>query len=199
MHVPKTIREQVTSAIRDQLVAGEFEAGAVLRETQFAERMGVSRGPIRDAFLQLSQEGFLAYQANRGVTVRHPPNPEHRALIVELRVQIEGFFIEQGLADITEEGLKVIEARLVDLQRACSADDIPRIASSDIAFHEAILVACGGADMSQAWRQLCALMLLAYTRLHGADEVYEEHLAIFNAVKNGSVEKAIVALKNNIR
>ena len=77
----RTIREQVTNQIRDEVVAGKLPAGQPLREGHLAERFGVSRGPIRDAFLQLSQEGFLVYQANRGVTVRKPPEQGHRELM----------------------------------------------------------------------------------------------------------------------
>ncbi|MDP6721301.1 MAG: GntR family transcriptional regulator, partial [Pirellulaceae bacterium] len=94
--IARTIREQVTNQIRDDLVAGNFPDGCVLREAELAKRFGVSRGPIRDAFLQLTQEGFLAYEANRGVRLREPPDPENREFIVSLRIQIETFVIRKG-------------------------------------------------------------------------------------------------------
>ena len=62
MSITRTIREQVTNQIRDEVVAGNLPAGHPLREGELAERFGVSRGPIRDAFLQLSQEGFELLQ-----------------------------------------------------------------------------------------------------------------------------------------
>ncbi len=104
--IPQTIREQVTSQIRDELVSGNFPAGATLRESELAERFGVSRGPIRDAFLQLSHEGFLAYQANRGVTVRHPPDPADREFITSLRKQVETHVIRKGLVRLSDESLR---------------------------------------------------------------------------------------------
>ena len=82
----RTIREQVTNQIHDDLVARNVPQGSVLRETERARRFGASRGPIRDAFLQLSQEGFLAYEANRRVKLRQPPGPENRGFIVSLRI-----------------------------------------------------------------------------------------------------------------
>jgi len=96
-----SIREEITGKIRDELVAGNFEAGLPLRETQMAKRFGVSRGPVRDAFLQLSQEGFLAYHSNRGVTVRHPPALEDRSFVASLRSQIERYIVHKGLGDLT--------------------------------------------------------------------------------------------------
>ena len=93
---PQTVREQVTNQIRDDLVSGRFEAGMMLRETELARRFGVSRGPVRDAFIQLSHEGYLTYQANRGVQVRLPRSPEDRKFITWLREQIECHLIQKG-------------------------------------------------------------------------------------------------------
>ena len=122
--ISRTIREQVTSQIRDELVAGNFPAGATLRESELAERFGVSRGPIRDAFLQLSNEGFLAYQANRGVTVRHPPDPEDRQFITSLRLQLESHVVKKGIAKLSEESMRQIESALENLKAACDSGDV---------------------------------------------------------------------------
>ncbi|MEM1208814.1 MAG: GntR family transcriptional regulator [Planctomycetota bacterium] len=197
--ITRTIREQVTAKIRDQLVSGEFDGGQVLRETEMANRFGVSRGPIRDAFLQLSQEGFLAYQANCGVTVRHAPNPEHRSFIVSLRRQIEEFGIREGLKSISEESLGNIEAALASLRDACASNEVADVARADMAFHEAILVACSGDEFVGAWRQLCSRMQMAYTRLEDYGEVYAEHASIFEAVRQRDVGATLHAITQNLR
>ena len=159
------IREEITGKIRDELVAGNFEAGLPLRETQMAKRFGVSRGPVRDAFLQLSQEGFLAYHSNRGVTVRHPPALEDRSFVASLRAQIELYIVHKGLGELTPEGLSQIAVALEGLKVACAAEDGIEVAKADMEFHRVILHECGGEDFIQTWRQLCARMLLTYSRL----------------------------------
>lgn len=198
MAIKRTIREQVTTELRQELVAGGYSAGEVLREVELANRFGVSRGPIRDAFLQLSQEGFLAYQANRGVTVRHPPHPENRAFILSLRRQIEVHNVNRGLARLTEASLTEIEAALLALGQACESGDVAAIARDDMAFHEAILHGCGGDDFVQPWRQLCARMLLAYTRLDDHRQIFEEHAAILEAIRRRDVEETLAALRANL-
>src|SRR5210317_954209 len=130
--INRTIREQVTDQIRDDVVSGKFPAGQALRESELAERFGVSRGPIRDAFLQLSQEGFLAYQANRGVTVRQPPAAENRDLIVSLRQQIECFVIRRGLDQLRSSGAASLAAALRDLKSACASADVAAVARCDM-------------------------------------------------------------------
>ncbi|MEM1108408.1 MAG: GntR family transcriptional regulator [Planctomycetota bacterium] len=195
----KTVREQVTIKLRDELVAGQHEGGKVLRENDLAERLGVSRGPIRDAILQLASEGFLAYQANRGVTVKHPPNPRNRRFIVSLRTQIEEFAIQTGLESITDEAIQEIESALGELKKACGSDDGAKVARCDSAFHESILISCGGEDFVNAWRQLCAKMLMQYSRLDNFQDVYGEHLRIFKAVRARDAQKAIEAIKSNLQ
>ena len=195
----RTIREQITDLIRDDVVAGNLSAGEPLRETEIAERFGVSRGPVRDAFLQLAQEGFLAYQANRGVTVRVPPESKNRDFIVSLRQQIEGFVIRGGIGDLSDEQFAKIESTLVELKAACETQDVASVARCDIAFHQTILEACGGKDLLPIWKWLCSQMLLLYSRLDDFSAIYAEHETIMQALRSRSKQATVSAIKANIR
>jgi DNA-binding GntR family transcriptional regulator len=196
--ITRTIREQVTDQIRDELVAGNFAAGEQLREAELAERFGVSRGPIRDAFLQLSQEGVLTYQANRGVTVRQSLDPGNRDFIISLRQQIECFAIRRGIGRLKQDGTASIKAALDELKTACAGGDVATIARCDMAFHEAVLLACGGEDFLPVWKLLCSQMLLAYSRLEDYQQVYQEHVAILAALESGRKSASAATIKANI-
>lgn len=196
---PQTIRQQITNRIRKDLVLGHFPAGSTLRETELANRLGVSRGPVRDAFIQLSHEGFLDYQANRGVTVRHPPDPADREFVADIRRRMESHVVVKGMKTLTDDGVRSVESALARLDAACQQGDVTEIAHCDIAFHESIMVACGGEDFVGAWRLLCSRMLLSYTRHENYDQMYAEHVAIFDAFKSKSSRAVIAALKANIK
>lgn len=195
----RTIREQVTDQIRDQVVSGGLAPGQPLRETEFAELYGVSRGPVRDAFLQLSQEGILTYQPNRGVTVRSRPNPDNRAFVVSLRRQIERFVVERGMDRVDERGFAELDARLADLGASCAAGDESAVALRDVAFHETLLSVCGGDDFLPVWKWLCSQMLMAYSRLENYEQVLREHEAILRALRDGSQSALIESLEANVR
>ncbi|MHC4993821.1 MAG: GntR family transcriptional regulator [Planctomycetota bacterium] len=197
--ISRTIREQVTDQIRDDLIAGVFPEGHAIRETELAKRFGVSRGPIRDAFLKLSQEGFLAYEANRGVKLRQPPDPENREFIVSLRKQIETFVITKGLDRLTGAALDPAASALQKLKDVCAEDDVAAVARCDMAFHEAILTAAGGDDFILAWKQLCSHMLLTYSRLKDYRQVYDEHAALLGAIRSGDPKAVNAAIQSNIR
>lgn len=197
--ITRTIREQVTQRIRDDVVSGSFDPGQALRETEFAERYGVSRGPVRDAFLQLSQEGFLSYEANRGVTVKQPPKADHRELIVSLRKQVELFVLNRGFETITDEARGELQQLTDELQRECAAKNVAQIAQCDMKFHQTILEACGGSDFLTIWRWLCSQMLLTYSRLENYMDIHAEHVRVLEAVLSNNQEETIAALEANIR
>ncbi|QDT68516.1 putative HTH-type transcriptional regulator YdfH [Planctomycetes bacterium MalM25] len=198
MPISRTIREQVTCQLRDEVIAGAIAPGAVLRENDLATRFGVSRGPIRDAFLQLSNEGYLAYQANRGVTVRHPPDQSDREFIAELRRQIELHVVTKGVSQVTNDGQSQVEDSLAALHEACLAGDLAAIKRCDLDFHEAILSACGGESLLPAWKQLCSRMILVYDRFSDIGLVHAEHQQIYEAFRSEDLDGLIKALSDNI-
>ena len=123
----------------------------------------------------------------------------YRDFIVSLRVQIEVFTVKSGLADMTDAGYQQIESALNDLKLACMGSNAAAVAHCDMAFHEAILIACGGGDFIEVWRQLCAKMLMQYSRLDNYRQVYKEHLHILVPLKSRSKQSVIEALKENIQ
>ena len=66
------LRCQVADRLRDDILAGRLKPGEKLAETHLVKRFGVSRAPVREALVQLTQEGLLTSQANRGVRVTAP-------------------------------------------------------------------------------------------------------------------------------
>ena len=76
--VYRTMREQIADRIRSDVLSGRIESGTSLREIPLAKQYGVSRAPVRDALLQLTQEGLLEAKPNCGVRVS-PPIQEQSA------------------------------------------------------------------------------------------------------------------------
>lgn len=196
--ISRTIREQVTCQLRDEIIAGDLGPGSVLREAELAKRFGVSRGPIRDAFLQLSNEGYLAYEANRGVTVRHPPDQSDRDFISDLRRQIEVHVVTRGIDQLDDGSLARISDALDALNEACLAEDHASIKRCDLDFHEAIMLECGGESLVPAWKQLCSRMALTYERLPETDLVHAEHADILAGLQSKNLDEAVRALGENI-
>ena len=84
-------RDNITNVIRKDLLSGKFKCNEPIREQKLASRFGTSRGPVRDALMQLTQEGILVYQANKGVRVSSLLTDEEREVVVSMRLSLEKY------------------------------------------------------------------------------------------------------------
>lgn len=196
--VHRTIREQVATHLRHAVLAGQLGEGEMLREEPLAQRFGVSRGPIRDALLQLTQEGLLVAEQNRGVRVRCP-DPTIRPLVVETRRNIEGFAIEKLCASGDKETLAFFAENLKRFRSACQSGDMTEVVEHDMAFHRQIVECGGGSDLVSIWVPVLTHMMLPYSRHRDLLESYREHEAIVDALRAGDPEQARERLWVNIQ
>lgn len=100
--------QRVLSTLRQMIISGELAAGERVAEIPTAERLGVSRTPVRIAFRALEQEGLLSKQQRRGYRVREV-TPEEINGAVEVRGVLEGLAArqaaERGLGESCRQGL----------------------------------------------------------------------------------------------
>lgn len=197
--VYRTIREQVVDRIRNDVLAGELGAGERLREQALAERYGVSRGPIRDALLQLTQEGVLVAKPNCGVSVSHPPAEALQPLIVDVRRRIEAFALGRAMDVIGADDIAHLSQHVADLREACREGDMAGIVRHDMAFHRRLVALAGDEDLVAVWLPIIARMMLHYTRHETLMDSYREHAAILAAIERGDRTGATQALENNIQ
>ena len=195
--VHRTIREQIATHLRYAVLSGELGEGAALREQSLAQRFGVSRGPIRDALLQLTQEGLLVAEQNRGVRVRRP-DPAIRSLVVGMRRKIESFAL-RGLCQRGDEALIFFAENLALFQAACMRGDMAEVVEHDMAFHRTIVENGGGADLVAMWVPVVTQMMLPYSRHRDLMDSYREHEAVVEALRGGDEAVALKCLRTNIQ
>ena len=195
----RTVREQVTDRLREAILSGRFREGQRLKETELASELGVSRGPIRDALLQLTSEGALAYQPNCGVEVAPPAKDAVRSVLVSLRRTIEANALRLAFPHLSAADIADWEAILAELRAACDAEDFPRVVESDMAFHRWVVEQAREPDLLSVWLRIVMRLRLVYSRHKSLKEVTPEHARVIKAVRRGDVEAAVKALEANIR
>lgn len=125
----------VHTQLKDDLLQGAFQPGDALREVALAERLGVSRTPVREALTRLLHEGLLERRA-RGPFVKEI-DPEQIMQVYDLRILLEGQAAQEAASVRTEVDLMRLQA-LVDRDRALAEpDDATRLATN-IEFHRAL-------------------------------------------------------------
>ena len=195
----RTIREQVADRIRTDVLSGRLSEGSSLREQSLARQYGVSRAPIRDALLQLTQEGLLVAKPNCGVKVGSPSGEEIQPLVVELRRKIEVFALRRVFSKLTDADIDRLDETVQRLRIACETEDLAAVVQQDMALHRYILEATGNTDLLSMWLPIVSRMFLHYSRHRNMMESYREHAAIVDAIRKKDKRAAIAALKENIQ
>ncbi len=196
------LREQIVNQLRDDILSSRLEAGARLSETKLAERFGVSRGPIREALVQLTNEGLLIGRPNCGVTVAPIAPDSVRELIVPIRRTIETYALRLFFDSISAEDFRIWDEILEKFKDACKRKDYHASAEQDIAFHRSLLVRAGQPDLLAIWQTIVARIRSHFRKTHIASpdlmSVYQEHKAIVDTFRRGDKEAAIRILETNI-
>ena len=195
----RTLPEQIAAQLRQDVLSGKLQPGDPLREVDLSERFGVSRGPVREAFRQLTQQGLLVLEPNKGVRVAQNPSVEVRPLVVELRRTIETFVLESIFDRITTEDIAIWEEILNDIKAACESNDLNALTDHDLRFHQAIIKSHDDRDLFTLWQPIAMRMMMQYNRLDDIMDSYREHQRILDAIRARDQAAAIEALSTNIQ
>ncbi|MEW5825710.1 MAG: GntR family transcriptional regulator [Candidatus Bipolaricaulota bacterium] len=124
----------VYGQLKRRILLAEYRPGQSLHEQELAQEFGVSRTPIREAFIRLQAEGWVVMAKGRGVRVSEPSVRELKEAC-ELRHQLDGFVGKLVPERVTPEELAGMKALL---QRMRSETEAAELRALDLAFHEAM-------------------------------------------------------------
>jgi DNA-binding GntR family transcriptional regulator len=190
-------RESISNVIRRDLISGKFKCDEPMREQKLATRFGTSRGPVRDALMQLTQEGVLVYQPNKGVRVSSLLTDEERDVVVAMRLELEKYCMSKFVPTASKDDLNNISFLLERLKDACEVASLPEVAENDLALHR-YWVAQASPHLESTWTGLSVRMIMKYSRLDNYEQSITEHTRIVEAILNRDVEKAVYFLGENI-
>ncbi|MDG0965210.1 MAG: GntR family transcriptional regulator [Opitutales bacterium] len=193
----KYTREKICNILRSDLIAGKFNHDQPMREISLAKRFGVSRGPIRDAFLKLTQEGSLVYETNRGVRVHSAIADEERKIMMNMRLDLEKYCISKYIDEADQKDHGELEVLLEQFKSACLRDSLPAVAESDLALHRHWVTRVSK-NLEPIWLGLAVRILMKYSRLENIEESIGEHERIVEAIVVKNKERALQALASNL-
>jgi DNA-binding GntR family transcriptional regulator len=135
---PSTTAQHALDALRRAIVAGELRPGARVGQDEFAQQLGVSIAPVREALRILEQEGQVTYLPRRGyfVTALEIADLEE---IYGLRAVLEGRAARNALASLDEPELERIALAARDFVNAVDGADVAAELEANRRFHLAIL------------------------------------------------------------
>lgn len=195
------LRDVVFQTLRKAILKGELKPGERLMEVQLANRLGVSRTPIREAIRKLELEGLVTMIPRKGAEVAEITEKNLRD-VLEVRRALEELAVKIACDKITEEGLQRLEVASKKFQDVMYCDDLTLIAETDVEFHEIIYEATGNKRLIQILNNLREQMyryrveyLKDYNR-HGI--LADEHEEIVDALCGREKERACRAIVSHI-
>lgn len=195
----------LTSVVQGELermiLSGELAPGTKLTEMALAARLGVSRGPLREAFRMLEEAGLVRTEKNRGVFVRALPIDE-AIEIFDLRAAMEAFVGRRLAESITPAQLKEVRALVERMEQAVKAKDAAAYHRLNLQFHDRLVELAGNARLTATYRRLIKELSL-FRRLNlGSGAVMPlsvgEHRQIVKAIAAGDAEAAARALHDHV-
>ncbi|MCR5784712.1 MAG: GntR family transcriptional regulator [Eubacterium sp.] len=131
------LREVVFHTLRDQILRGELEPGERLMEVHLAEKLGVSRTPVREAIRKLEDEGLAVVNPRRGAEVAKMSEKDMDD-VLQIRLSLDALAVRMACDHMTDENQKKIHQAMVGFERAVAKGNLKEIAEADEKFHDEI-------------------------------------------------------------
>jgi DNA-binding GntR family transcriptional regulator len=191
---PPTAQEAVLAELRRLLVTGDLAPGSPVRQEALAERLGVSRVPLREALKVLEGEGQVVYLPRRGYVVAEL-SVDDLLEVYRLRELLEAEAIRAAVPRLDEVVLEAIAAAAREVDRAGRSGDLVEMTASNRRFHFLLFDAAGMPRLSRTLRQLWDATDVYRAVYFGSpanrSRVAHEHADLLAAARDGDEERAV--------
>jgi len=201
-----TYKEQAYNYLLNLILDNGLEPSKIYSERYFAELMGISRTPVREAILHLAQEGYIQIMSNRGIMLKELTQQEIHD-ILEMRTAIEGYcaVFASEHKDCEEWNIlcKKLENYLDEEERISnSTRNADEFIQNDMEFHFAIIDFCGNQKMKEVIvnlrNQINSIGIKSFHKDTRMQDTVKEHRKIVEAIKSKNASKALEYMKSHL-
>lgn len=199
---PRSTAQNVFELLRSDIVLGVLKPLDAIKEVEIAERLGVSRTPVREALLRLANLGLVDIFPQSGTRVA-PIRLEKVRAAQLIREAVEVEVARRACRTISEKQVAELGHLIEDQKLAAARGDLGRLFQLDEDFHRSIHAAAGLLTVADELEDLKVhLNRLRYVSVHwprGADKITGEHEAILAAIRDGDEARAAAAMTGHLR
>ena len=195
------LRDVVFNTLRTSILTGELKPGERLMEIHLADKLGVSRTPIREAIRKLELEGLVTMIPRRGAEVAQITEKNLRD-VLEVRRALDALAVELACERITEDELAELKKACENFELETKRGNANQVAQADVELHDIILKASGNERLMQMISKLSQQMY-RYRLEYIKDEdkrhiLLVEHDQILKALSLRHVHEAKIAIREHI-
>jgi DNA-binding GntR family transcriptional regulator len=198
-------KDRALDYVKTQVLSGAFPGGELISEGEVANALGMSRTPVREAFLRLEAEGLLRLYPQRGALVVPVSSDEARA-VIEARLLLEQFAAAKLVAFGPAARMAVFERMSTEMQRqrdAAAASNWHDFVEADRAFHEVTLEESGNVILSDFYSSLRdrQMRMIGESLIHDRQRmanILDEHRGIAEALRDGDLPRTLEAVQTHL-
>ena len=198
-------KDRALDYVKSRVLTGAFPGGELISEGEVAAALGMSRTPVREAFLRLEAEGLLRLYPQRGALVVPVSADEARA-VIEARLVLEQFAATKVIGRGPAARTAVFEQLSTELQRqrdAAAASNWHEFVEADRAYHDVTLKASGNAILSDFYSSLCdrQMRMTGESLIHDQQRmatILDEHRSIAEALRDGDLQRTLGIVQTHL-
>lgn len=198
---PKSLKELALEYLRENIVNGSLEMGQMLSERGISEELGVSKSPVREALAQLSDEGLVIIEPQKGVWVFTLSEAEV-AQICDFRQAIEFAAFELAMERNAKALADEMDSVVADMAKAQKKGDMKRYLALDTEFHQLIFKHSDNDYLAASYTRYVGKIAALRTHLSAlprhTELSFEEHTKLANAVRECNSARVRQLLKEHI-
>lgn len=194
--------ESAVSHLRSEILGGNLSPGDLLAESAVANRLGVSRVPVREALFQLEREGLVEFSQTGRAYVKSLSANDFEELYILRRT------LEPAAAKLAVKHIRTFENRLLqNIEKTSIASDLAQLTSLDLDFHQLILDASGNCRLAALWRSLRHELELWLGQLHRSHQLQTRetrsktvsaHVQLVKTLTTGSPDQCESEMRRHI-
>ena len=196
------LRDVVFNTLRQAILRGELKPGERLMEIALANRLGVSRTPVREAIRMLELEGLVIMIPRRGAQVAQITEQDLND-VLEVRLGLEELAVRFACERITDEEIKALGLAVKEFEKKMSNNELSAQAEADVKFHEIIYGATHNQRLVQIINNIREQMYryrIEYLKdVESRKTLVKEHYEICDALKRRDAESAVEKMCIHIR
>jgi DNA-binding GntR family transcriptional regulator len=196
------LHHQAYHIIKNMIIEGDLRPGERLVEVKLAEKLGTSRGPIREAIRMLVQDGLI--QQTEGALSIFNPNAEDIIDVFQCRQGLESLAARLAAGSINDEQLASLKQNIEDSRKALERENTQELSRLDQQFHDIIALSSGNGQLIQLYQLIKTKVVYIRTCIirnyyRNFLDFVDEHQLIYNALEARNALQAETDMRTHIQ
>jgi DNA-binding GntR family transcriptional regulator len=187
------LTDSVYDIIKEEILGLQFEAGQALVERDLSDQLGVSKTPVREALLRLTNEGFLTRTSSRRLVVKQVTQQEIED-IYSLREVLERMAVTLSVPKLLDEDFQALEQHLRSAKVSMDLGDRSATAKFNRHYHMVFAARSGNQLLEEILSgmqdKVRIISVLGWRVVPSMADEYDEHVGVLNAAKDGRADEA---------